>query len=125
MPGFYTIGEYDIAGFAVGVVEEDEIVNGSDITEEDVIIAISSSGAHSNWFSLIRKLFTDLNEKYEGKTIGEYLLTPTKIYVKSIQKLMKNIKIIFFIKEKFLKFSISFFLYPKYSKCPKFITYYK
>ena len=93
MPGFYTIGEYDIAGFAVGVVEEDEIVNGSDITEEDVIIAVSSSGAHSNGFSLIRKLFTDLNEKYEGKTIGEYLLTPTKIYVKSIQKLMENIKI--------------------------------
>ena len=75
------------------ISEEDEIVNGSDITEEDVIIAIPSSGAHSNGFSLIRKLFTDLNEKYEGKTIGEYLLTPTKIYVKSIQKLMKNIKI--------------------------------
>lgn len=93
MPGFYTPGEYDIAGFAVGVVEEDKIVNGSDIKEGNVIIALSSSGAHSNGFSLIRKLFTDLNEEYEGKTVGEYLLTPTKIYVKSIQKLTENIKV--------------------------------
>ena len=93
MPGFYTSGEYDIAGFAVGVVEEDKIVNGSKIKEGDVIIALSSSGAHSNGFSLIRKLFTDLNEEYEGKTVGEYLLTPTKIYVKSIQKLTENIKV--------------------------------
>lgn len=93
MPGFYAPGEYDIAGFAVGVVEEDKIVNGSDIKEGNVIIALSSSGAHSNGFSLIRKLFTDLNEEYEGKTVGEYLLTPTKIYVKSIQKLTENIKV--------------------------------
>ncbi|WP_258454677.1 phosphoribosylformylglycinamidine cyclo-ligase [Pseudoleptotrichia goodfellowii] len=93
MPGFYAHGEYDIAGFAVGVVEEDKIVNGSDIKEGNVIIALSSSGAHSNGFSLIRKLFTDLNEEYEGKTVGEYLLTPTKIYVKSIQKLTENIKV--------------------------------
>ena len=60
MPGFYTVGEYDIAGFAVGAVEEDEIVNGSKIEEGDTIIAISSSGPHSNGFSLIRKLFVDL-----------------------------------------------------------------
>lgn len=93
MPGFYAPGEYDIAGFAVGVVEEDKIVNGSDIKEGNVIIALSSSGAHSNGFSLIRKLFTDLNEEYEVKTVGEYLLTPTKIYVKSIQKLTENIKV--------------------------------
>ena len=93
MPGFYAPGEYDIAGFAVGVEEEDKIVNGSDIKEGNVIIALSSSGAHSNGFSLIRKLFTDLNEEYEGKTVGEYLLTPTKIYVKSIQKLTENIKV--------------------------------
>ena len=93
MPGFYTPGEYDIAGFAVGVVEEEKIVNGSDIKEGDVIIALSSSGAHSNGFSLIRKLFTDLNEEYDGKTAREYLLTPTKIYVKSIQKLTENIKV--------------------------------
>lgn len=93
MPGFYTVGEYDIAGFAVGAVEEDEIVNGSKIQEEDTIIAISSSGPHSNGFSLIRKLFVDLNEVYENKKIWEHLLTPTKIYVKSIQKLMESVKI--------------------------------
>ena len=93
MPGFYTVGEYDIAGFAVGAVEEDEIVNGSKIEEGDTIIAISSSGPHSNGFSLIRKLFVDLNEVYENKKIWEHLLTPTKIYVKSIQKLVESVKI--------------------------------
>ena len=93
MPGFYTVGEYDLAGFAVGAVEEDEIVNGSKIEEGDTIIAISSSGPHSNGFSLIRKLFVDLNEVYENKRIWEHLLTPTKIYVKSIQKLMESVKI--------------------------------
>ena len=93
MPGFYTVGEYDIAGFAVGAVEEDEIVNGSKIEEGDTIIAISSSGPHSNGFSRIRKLFVDLNEVYENKRIWEHLLTPTKIYVKSIQKLMESVKI--------------------------------
>ena len=93
MPGFYTVGEYDIAGFAVGAVEEEEIVNGSDIEEGNAIIAISSSGPHSNGFSLIRKLFVDLNEVYENKKIWEHLLTPTKIYVKSIQKLMESVKI--------------------------------
>ena len=93
MPGFYTVGEYDIAGFAVGTVEEEEIVNGSNIKEGNAIIAISSSGPHSNGFSLIRKLFADLNEVYENKKIWEHLLTPTKIYVKSIQKLMESVKI--------------------------------
>ena len=93
MPGFYTVGEYDIAGFAVGAVEEEEIVNGSNIEEGNAIIAISSSGPHSNGFSLIRKLFADLNEVYENKKIWEHLLTPTKIYVKSIQKLMESVKI--------------------------------
>lgn len=93
MPGFYTVGEYDIAGFAVGAVEEEEIVNGSDIEEGDIIVAISSSGPHSNGFSLIRKLFVDLNEVYENKRIWEHLLTPTKIYVKSIKKLMESVKI--------------------------------
>ena len=93
MPGFYTVGEYDIAGFTVGAVEEEEIVNGSNIEEGNAIIAISSSGPHSNGFSLIRKLFADLNEVYENKKIWEHLLTPTKIYVKSIQKLMESVKI--------------------------------
>ena len=93
MPGFYADGEYDIAGFSVGVVEEDKIVNGSTIEENDVIIAIPSSGVHSNGFSLIRKLFTDFDAEYEGKKIGEWLLTPTKIYVKPVQKVMEKIKI--------------------------------
>ena len=93
MPGFYDDGDYDIAGFAVGVVEEDKIINGSKIEENDVIIAISSSGAHSNGFSLLRKVFSNLNEEYEGKSIGEWLLTPTKIYVNAVQKLMEKIEI--------------------------------
>ena len=93
MPGFYADGEYDIAGFAVGVVEEEKMVNGSKVQEGDVIVAIPSSGAHSNGFSLLRKLFTDFNEEYNGKTIGEHLLTPTKIYVKPIQKVMEKVQV--------------------------------
>ena len=63
------------------------------INKNDVIIAISSSGAHSNGFSLLRKVFSNLNEEYEGKSIGEWLLTPTKIYVNAVQKLMEKIEI--------------------------------
>lgn len=93
MPGFYSDGEYDIAGFSVGVVEEEKMVNGSKVEEGDIIIALSSSGAHSNGFSLLRKLFTNFSEIYEGKTIGEWLLTPTKIYVKPIQKVMEKVNV--------------------------------
>lgn len=93
MPGFYSNGEYDIAGFAVGVVEEEKIVNGSKVEENNVIIALPSSGAHSNGFSLLRKLFTNFDEIYENKKIGEWLLEPTKIYVKPIQKLMNEVEI--------------------------------
>ena len=93
MPGFYADGEYDIAGFSVGVVEEEKMINGSTVTDNDVIIAIPSSGAHSNGFSLLRKLFTDFKAAYNGKTIGEWLLTPTKIYVKPVQKVMEKINI--------------------------------
>ena len=93
MPGFYADGEYDIAGFAVGVVEEEKMVNGSKVQEGDVIVAIPSSGAHSNGFSLLRKLFTDFSEEFNGKTIGEHLLTPTKIYVKPIQKVMEKVQV--------------------------------
>lgn len=93
MPGFYADGEYDIAGFAVGVVEEQKMVNGSKVQEGDVIVAIPSSGAHSNGFSLLRKLFTNFNEEFNGKTIGEHLLTPTKIYVKPIQKVMEKVQV--------------------------------
>ena len=93
MPGFYADGEYDIAGFSVGVVEEEKMINGSTVTDNDVIIAIPSSGAHSNGFSLLRKLFTDFKAEYNGKIIGEWLLTPTKIYVKPVQKVMEQINV--------------------------------
>ena len=90
MPGFYKPGDYDIAGFCVGVVEKDKIVNGSKTSEGDVLIAIPSSGVHSNGFSLVRKVITDYNKEYKGKTIGEALLTPTKIYVKPVMEILKK-----------------------------------
>lgn len=93
MPGFYKEGEYDIAGFAVGVVEKDEIIDGSDIREGDILVGIASSGLHSNGFSLVRKLIKDLDGDLNGKKIGEVLLTPTKIYVKTVQKLMESVSI--------------------------------
>lgn len=93
MPGFYRDGEYDIAGFCVGVVEEDKIIDGSTIEEGNVLIGISSSGAHSNGFSLIRKLIPNLNEELNGEKLGEVLLTPTKIYVPYILKLIEKFNI--------------------------------
>ncbi len=90
MPGFYTEDEYDIAGFSVGVVDYDKIVNKDNVVEGDVIIGVASSGVHSNGFSLVRKVFdvenADLNRYYDelGATLGETLLTPTKIYVKPV-----------------------------------------
>jgi len=93
MPGFYKDGDYDIAGFTVGVVEKDELIDGSKIKEGDVIIALPSSGVHSNGFSLVRKLVTDYDAPYNGKTIGEELLTPTRIYVKPILELIKKHKV--------------------------------
>lgn len=93
MPGFYKDGEYDIAGFCVGIVEKDEIIDGSEIKDGDALIGIESSGLHSNGFSLVRKLITDLNEDFNGKSMGDVLLTPTKIYVKTILSLMKKYKI--------------------------------
>ncbi|MDW8799775.1 phosphoribosylformylglycinamidine cyclo-ligase [Clostridium sp. A1-XYC3] len=93
MPGFYSEGEYDIAGFAVGVVEKEDIIDGSKIEEGDVLIGIASSGPHSNGYSLIRKLVTDLDKDFNGSKIGEVLLTPTKIYVKPILKLLENFEI--------------------------------
>lgn len=93
MPGFYEAGEYDIAGFCVGVVEESEIIDGKAIKEGDVIIGLRSSGFHSNGFSLVRKLFTDFSEPYQGKTMGEALLEPTRIYVKSVQAVLSEIKV--------------------------------
>ena len=93
MPGFYKVGEYDIAGFAVGVVEKKEIINGEKIKEGNAVIALPSSGVHSNGFSLVRKLIKDFDEEFEGEKIGEYLLRPTKIYVKPVQKILKKFKV--------------------------------
>jgi phosphoribosylformylglycinamidine cyclo-ligase len=93
MPGFYRDGEYDIAGFAVGVVEKDKIVDGSKIKEGDALIGIESSGIHSNGYSLVRKLIPDLDIEFDGKKIGDTLLTPTKIYVRPVLNLMESFDI--------------------------------
>ncbi len=100
MPGFYSDGEYDMAGFAVGVVEESKIISGKDINPGDVVIGIGSSGVHSNGFSLVRKLFFErmglgVNDHIDelGETLGESLLTPTRIYVKSMLDLFEKVKV--------------------------------
>lgn len=93
MPGFYSDGEYDIAGFAVGAVDKDKIIDGSKIEDGDILIGIESSGIHSNGYSLVRKLIPDLNVEFQGKKIGETLLTPTKIYVKPILALLEKFEI--------------------------------
>ncbi len=99
MPGFYKIGEYDLAGFAVGIVDKTKIIDGSSIQEGDVVIALASSGVHSNGFSLARKILESCNIPFTryheqlGKTWGEALLTPTKIYVKQILPLLKEYEI--------------------------------
>ena len=91
MPGFYPVDEYDLAGFAVGVVDEKDLITGKDIKDGDVLVGIASSGVHSNGFSLVRKVFTmteeALNTYYDelGKTLGEALIEPTKIYVKALR----------------------------------------
>lgn len=93
MPGFYPIDEYDLAGFAVGIVDQDEMITGDKLKDGDVLIGIASSGIHSNGYSLVRKVFpmerAALNVYYEalGTTLGEALLTPTKIYVKALSSL--------------------------------------
>lgn len=93
MPGFYKEGEYDIAGFAVGIVDKENIIDGKSIKEGDALIGLASSGFHSNGYSLLRKAMPDLNIEFQGKTLGEILLTPTKIYVKPILELMKSFEI--------------------------------
>lgn len=100
LPGFYKEGEYDLAGFGVGVVEKSNIIDGSHITIGDIVLGIESSGLHSNGFSLVRKIFFE-KEKYKidtyigelGKTLIEELLTPTKIYVKPLLNAHKNFSI--------------------------------
>ena len=95
MPGFYPEDEYDLAGFAVGVVDEKDLITGKEIESGDILIGIASSGVHSNGFSLVRSVFKisedSLNTYYErlGQTLGETLLTPTKIYVKTLKE-VKN-----------------------------------
>ncbi|MGL5575522.1 MAG: phosphoribosylformylglycinamidine cyclo-ligase [Sarcina sp.] len=93
MPGFYQEGEYDMAGFAVGVVDKDEIIDGSKIEDGNVLIGLRSSGIHSNGFSLVRKIFADLNEDFNGEEVWKTLIEPTRIYVKPILSLMKEIEI--------------------------------
>ena len=96
MPGFYQPGEYDMAGFAVGIVKKDEIIDGSKIAEGDVLIGLASSGIHSNGFSLVRKVYPMRTETLNhyvdqlGKTVGEELLTPTRLYVKTVLQLIKE-----------------------------------
>ena len=97
MPGMYSEGDYDLAGFAVGIVEKDSIIDQSRVSPNDVLIGIHSSGPHSNGYSLIRKILeinkTDLSESFDGTTLGEKLLCPTRIYVDLIKKIGDKIQI--------------------------------
>tara|TARA_R110002073_G_scaffold20090_1_gene72503 strand:- start:18 stop:1043 length:1026 start_codon:yes stop_codon:yes gene_type:complete len=97
MPGMYPQGEYDLAGFAVGAVEKERIIDGSTIQAGDAIIGLASSGAHSNGYSLIRKIIEnkhiDLSSDFYGKTLSDAIMTPTRIYVRPLLELMKQIPI--------------------------------
>ena len=100
MPGFYPIDEYDLAGYCTGVVDKDKIIDNSAMRADDVIIALPSSGVHSNGFSLVRKVFDVENndiklpiDELGGKSIAETLLTPTKIYVKPVLALLDKVKV--------------------------------
>lgn len=90
MPGMYNPGDYDVAGFCVGIVEKDQIIDGSKIKLGDKIIALPSSGFHSNGFSLVRKIFPDFNEEFEGKPLYETLLVPTKLYYRPLHQLLEE-----------------------------------
>ena len=97
MPGMYHQGDYDIAGFCVGVAEKSRLIDGTKVKAGDQLIALGASGPHSNGFSLIRKVLevnnTDTNELLEGKSIADHLLEPTKIYVKSVLELIKTVEV--------------------------------
>jgi len=100
MPGMYAEDDYDIAGFTVGAVEKERLIDCSKVKVGDMLVGIASSGVHSNGFSLVRKIVADngldLNAKYEGtgvKTLGEMLLTPTKIYVKQVHEVLKEVDV--------------------------------
>ena len=97
MPGMYEGEDYDLAGFCVGVVEKDKIIDGSKVQPGDVLIGLSSSGAHSNGYSLIRKVLehsgASLDDPFDGRTLGEVLLEPTRIYVKSLLALFDKVEV--------------------------------
>lgn len=93
MPGMYQPGDYDVAGFCVGIVEKDQIIDGSKIKPGDKIIALPSSGFHSNGFSLVRKIFLDFNEEFEGKPLYETLLVPTRLYYQPIHRVLEEVKV--------------------------------
>ena len=96
MPGFYPEDEYDLAGFAVGIVDKKDLITGKDLKDGDILLGLASSGVHSNGFSLVRKIFDmtkeSLNTYYDelGKTLGEALIAPTRIYVKALKALKSN-----------------------------------
>ena len=97
MPGMYAEGEYDLAGFAVGVVEKNEIIDGRDIAPGDVVLGLASSGAHSNGYSLVRRILDraklDLRADFHGRPLGDALLEPTRVYVKPLLALMKQVRV--------------------------------
>ncbi len=94
MPGMYEGEDYDVAGFCVGVVEKEDVIDGTKVAVGDALIAVGSSGPHSNGYSLVRKILevsgADKNEELDGRTIGEHLLEPTKIYIKSALKMIEK-----------------------------------
>jgi phosphoribosylformylglycinamidine cyclo-ligase len=97
MPGMYEGEDYDLAGFCVGIVEKSEVIDGSQVTKGDQLIGLGSSGPHSNGYSLIRKIIevsgASLNQDFNGKSLAETLLEPTRIYVKSVLKLIKEVNL--------------------------------
>ena len=98
MPGMYPVGEYDLAGFAVGVVEKAHIITGADIAPGDVVLGLASNGAHSNGYSLVRKILErsqpDLAAKFDGeRSLSEVIMAPTRIYVKPLLALMQSLTI--------------------------------